>query len=42
MDIAIFSSERDTFLEPNIVKGKKLGTANNEMVADESIKEKRN
>ena len=27
-------------MEPNIVKGEKLGTANNEMVADESIKEK--
>lgn len=40
MDVAIFSSERDSFLEPNIVKGEKLGTANNEMVADESIKEK--
>ncbi|PEQ92383.1 ABC transporter permease [Bacillus cereus] len=40
VDIAIFSSERDSFLEPNIVKGEKLGTANNEMVADESIKEK--
>lgn len=40
VDIAIFSSERDTFLEPNIVKGEKLGTANNEMVADELIKEK--
>lgn len=40
VDVAIFSSERDSFLEPKIVKGKKLGTANNEMVADESIKEK--
>ncbi|MBJ8031840.1 ABC transporter permease [Bacillus cereus group sp. N21] len=40
VDIAIFASERETFLEPNIVKGNALGTAQNEMIADESIKEK--
>lgn len=40
VDIAIFSSERETFLEPKIVKGHALGTAQNEMIGDESIKEK--
>ncbi|MEB9683006.1 ABC transporter permease [Bacillus thuringiensis serovar pingluonsis] len=40
VDIAIFASERETFLEPKIVKGDALGTAQNEMIADESIKEK--
>ncbi|MGG2016379.1 ABC transporter permease [Bacillus sp. S10(2024)] len=40
VDIAIFASERETFLEPKIVKGHALGTAQNEMIADESIKEK--
>lgn len=40
IDIAIFASERETFLEPKIVKGHTLGTAQNEMIADESIKEK--
>ncbi|MEY8351204.1 ABC transporter permease [Bacillus cereus] len=40
VDIAIFASERDTFLEPKIVQGNALGTAQDEMVADESIKEK--
>ncbi|WIY62117.1 ABC transporter permease [Bacillus arachidis] len=40
VDIAIFSSERNTFLEPKIVKGNALGTAQNEIVADESVKAK--
>ncbi|MBE5107581.1 ABC transporter permease [Bacillus thuringiensis] len=40
IDIAIFSSKRNTFLEPNIVKGDAPGTAQNEIVADESVKEK--
>ncbi|PFV82898.1 ABC transporter permease [Bacillus sp. AFS059628] len=40
VDVAIFASERETFLEPKIVRGDALGTAKNEMIADESIKEK--
>ncbi|EEL31065.1 ABC transporter, permease [Bacillus cereus Rock3-28] len=40
VDIAIFSSERNTFLEPKIVKGATIGTAQNEIVVDESIKAK--
>ncbi|WP_020062066.1 ABC transporter permease [Bacillus sp. 123MFChir2] len=40
IDIAIFASEPETFLEPKIVKGHALGTAQNEMIADESINEK--
>ena len=38
--ISLFSQANGFILEPNIVKGEKLGTANNEMVADESIKKK--
>lgn len=40
VDIVIFLSEWDLFLELNIVKGEKLGIVNNEMVVDELIKEK--
>ncbi|PEY41237.1 ABC transporter permease [Bacillus cereus] len=40
VDVAIFSSKQDSFIAPKVVEGKNGTLENNEIIADESIKEK--
>ncbi|ENQ3105769.1 ABC transporter permease [Bacillus cereus] len=40
VDAAIFSSKPDSFIAPKVIEGKNIPLENNEIIADESIKEK--
>ncbi|MEH7459791.1 ABC transporter permease [Bacillus sp. JJ1127] len=40
VDAAIFASKQDSFIAPKVIEGKNSALADNEIVADESIKEK--
>ncbi|GIN84781.1 ABC transporter permease [Heyndrickxia sporothermodurans] len=40
VDIAIFASKQDSFIAPKIIEGKTRDLKDNEIIADESIKEK--
>ncbi|MEH7462787.1 ABC transporter permease [Bacillus thuringiensis] len=40
VDVAVFSSKQDSFIAPKVIEGKNGTLENNEIVADESIKEK--